>query len=92
MNSIPKMKDRLLEIIDEFEDGNKSKFAREIGASSGNLGIWLRQAKRGKEIYPSASVLYRILKRYSVNINWLLTGEGKKTLKKITRPTSINKS
>jgi hypothetical protein len=65
------MKTRILDIIQKFEHGNKSRFGRAIGVQSGLVGDWcIGKAKPGTD--------YRneICKSYKINPNWLDTGNG----------------
>ena len=64
------MKERLSESI-RLLSLNKTKFAKEIGVSSGNLTDWIKGRTK-----PTAEVLVRIHEKFNININWLLTGKG----------------
>ena len=52
-----------------------AKFCKEIDISTGNLNGLIND-----DSLPSSGLLARILEKYSVNINWVLTGKGPKYL------------
>lgn len=65
--------------------GNKSlsQFARELSEVNKNINFEhsnIRKYEAG-DILPSTNFYIAVLKRYNVNINWLLTGEGDKKIK-----------
>lgn len=64
------MKTRILEIIQALGISG-AEFAKEIKISTGNLSDWTKG-----RVAPTTAALIRILQRYRVNINWLLSGEG----------------
>ncbi|HET7321698.1 MAG TPA: helix-turn-helix transcriptional regulator, partial [Longimicrobiaceae bacterium] len=62
---------RLRAIIDEFESGNQTAFAKQIGVSKQSVGKMLRGST------PSGSTLEELVRRYPVvNLEYLLTGRG----------------
>jgi transcriptional regulator with XRE-family HTH domain len=62
---------RLTWIIDTFEAGNASGFARKVGLSSQGATDY-----RNTETIPGGDKLEAIVRAYPVNPQWLLTGEG----------------
>lgn len=61
---------RLLSVI-KHAGLKKSQFAKDIGVSPSNLSDWL-----SGRYNPNGVVLFRISEKFSININWLMTGEG----------------
>lgn len=55
------------------EDGNVNKLARKLNVSSSFLHEIVKGIKK-----PSVEVLRAIADKLSINLNWLLTGEGPK--------------
>lgn len=66
------MINRLLELIGEFADGKSTVFAINAGIPKGTFSGYLT----GR--IPHAEHLVRIRERYSVSIDWILTGKGSK--------------
>ncbi len=64
--------DRLLEIIDDLADGKSTVFAKNAGIPPSTFQYYV------KGRMPHGDHLKRICEYYNVNINWLLTGKGKK--------------
>jgi hypothetical protein len=63
---------RLQELINEFSEGKLTKFAELCNIPQGTLHSY----KTGK--FPKPEYLLRIREICRINIDWLLTGEGKK--------------
>ena len=76
------MKDRILQIIQE-EALTNAEFAEKIGISTSALSHILTERNK-----PSLEVVMRIHKAYpSINLNWLLYGEGEmKTSEEMPNP------
>lgn len=66
-------KDRLLLLIAERADGNKTKFAEMLGVTPGNINNWINL-----DYLPAFEHLANMYAKFNVNINWLLLGEGGK--------------
>jgi uncharacterized coiled-coil protein SlyX len=64
------LKSRIRQIISEQCAGSVAGFAEKIGAGESTVNTW----NNGQ--IPKGSFLKRIHSLFSVNINWLLTGEG----------------
>ena len=69
--------DRLLLLINDLTDGNKKRFAEMLEVTPSYIDRWTNQG-----ILPSAEQLTNIHDKLNININWLLTGEGSKYIKK----------
>ena len=69
--------DRLLLLINDLTDGNKKRFAEMLEVTPSYIDRWTNQG-----ILPSAEQLTNIHDKLNININWLLTGEGAKYIKK----------
>lgn len=65
-----KFSDRIAEVI-RHSRKKKSEFAKIIGVSPSNISDWL-----GERYQPNGVVLIRIAETFSINLNWLMTGEG----------------
>lgn len=65
---------RLVEIIEEFSDGNQAEFAKMCGIPPSTLNGYVK----GK--IPKPEYLVRIFEECGVDITWLLTGKGPKYL------------
>lgn len=63
---------RLQELVDEVAAGNAKKFSENAGIGSVTFYNYL------KGRLPSAELLTNICESYKVNVNWLLTGKGRK--------------
>lgn len=64
---------RVAQLIDTLEGGNKSAFARQLGVLSGTIGDILGQ----KKTKPGFDLLTKILEAYSdVRSEWLMLGRG----------------
>lgn len=62
---------RIREILQRFEDGNRSAMARRIGVTRQAVSSWTRG-----ETSPSGDALARMLRSYpELDARWLLTGE-----------------
>tara|TARA_R110002020_G_scaffold47651_1_gene135552 strand:+ start:9074 stop:9763 length:690 start_codon:yes stop_codon:yes gene_type:complete len=66
----PGIGERLLSLVPEGQ--NNADFAAEIGVADATLGNYLRGERE-----PSYDFLRRLRERRGVDINWLITGEGK---------------
>lgn len=64
-------KDRLLELVDKLEGGNAAKFAKKAGIPQSTFHNYLQ----GQSL--KSDNIVRITERFNVNLNWLLTGEGR---------------
>ena len=62
----------------------KVEFARALGVYRNTIGLW----ERNKSL-PDFERLQMIHKKFKVNINWLLSGEGKPYLKRLKHPPNI---
>ncbi|MGV1019333.1 LexA family transcriptional regulator [Empedobacter falsenii] len=62
--------DRIKILVDYFSDGNNSKFANEIGVSEANIRNYISKTE------PKFSALEKIVKKFEINYEWLLTGVG----------------
>ena len=62
--------DRIKILVDHFSDGNNSKFASEIGVSEANIRNYISKTE------PKFSALEKIVKKFEINYEWLLTGQG----------------
>lgn len=72
-NIIPEFSSRLKHLIDELKNGNQAKFAKSIHISESSLSQVINEHYGG-----SVAMIFGIAESYpDVNINWLLTGEGK---------------
>jgi transcriptional regulator with XRE-family HTH domain len=66
---------RIKILVDALENGRASRFARNVGVSSSVIAAYLPGGERISE--PSFTVLQKIAIAYaSVNLDWLITGEG----------------
>lgn len=65
--------DRILQLINMFADGNKTRFAEILGISKTNIQDWTNP-KRLR--LPAAEHLANIRDKLNISIDWLLTGEG----------------
>ncbi len=80
------IKDRIKELMD-FENLTAMAFAESIEVSQATISHILG----GRNKNPSTDFIMRLYKKYSyINLNWLLTGEGNMTTKKIDAITPIN--
>ena len=61
-------KDRLLDLIGNFSNGNKSEFARMIGVSPQAINTWISRDTFDIETIYSKCV--------NISPEWLLTGKG----------------
>lgn len=64
--------ERLLELL-SYLNISKKQFADSLGISPGNISNWINKSIKSK---PTADALVQIFEKFSVNLNWLLTGEG----------------
>ena len=71
----------LLQLIDYYAEGNKSKFARKLGMTSQNMANWLNRSVFDAEIIYSNCE--------NVSPTWLLTGNGEMIL---STPGSIHQN
>lgn len=62
--------ERLASIIEQLADGNKSMFARELETSESNIRGYLTG------IQPKMDFLQKIVSRFAISPEWLITGEG----------------
>ncbi len=60
------------------------EFGEKLGVGRNNVYTW-----ESNKNTPSAETLLLIYKEYGVNINWLLSGEGKPYLKRVKYPLDI---
>lgn len=64
--------ERVLWILNEYEDGNRGAMARTLGLTRQAVSAWTRGAS-----IPSAEALASMLRAYpDLNPRWLLTGES----------------
>ncbi|RZB36384.1 MAG: hypothetical protein SRB2_02209 [Desulfobacteraceae bacterium Eth-SRB2] len=70
----------------KFVRGSLSKveFARALGINRNTLRRW-----ETNKLLPNFERLQKIHKTFKVNINWLLSGEGKPYLKRLKHPPDI---
>lgn len=64
--------ERILQVIEEKEHGNKRQFALKVGVSA----PYVTQITRDADIIPGKLVLDKIAVVYNVNREWLETGSG----------------
>jgi hypothetical protein len=76
------VQERILKVIDKFENGNKSRFAKKIGRGAGNVGDWIH---RGRD--PDADARVSICKAYNLSRDWLDTGVG--TMEPVADPPML---
>jgi transcriptional regulator with XRE-family HTH domain len=62
----------------------KIEFCRELGIFRNTLQKW--EANKGFPVFES---LLKLHKQFKVNINWLISGEGKPYLKRLQYPPDI---
>ncbi len=62
----------------------KTKFCRELGIFRNTLQQW--EANKG---FPEFESLLKLHKIFEVNINWLISGEGKPYLTRLKHPPDI---
>ncbi len=62
--------DRLHTLVDTLASGNVSQFARETGIIPGTIHNYLK----GRQ--PNIDAIIHIQRKYNINTNWLLTGDG----------------
>lgn len=62
----------------------QTQFARALNINRNTLGGW-----ETNKIFPNFEKLQKIHKIFKVNINWLLSGEGKPYLKRLKYPPII---
>ena len=62
----------------------KVEFARTLGINRNTLLQW-----ETNKLFPNFEKLQKIHKTFKVNINWLLSGEGKPYLKRLKYPPNI---
>lgn len=72
------IKMRIVDLIKALKI-NKKEFAYSVGVSPGNVSDWLGEKRNSN---PSLETLIRISEKFSVNLNWLLIGEGNMFLSK----------
>lgn len=63
--------ERLAVVLKEFANGNKKKFAQEIGTTDTSVGKWVTSDRS-----PDINVVARICKLYGISAEWMLHGEG----------------
>ncbi|RZB35690.1 MAG: hypothetical protein SRB2_02987 [Desulfobacteraceae bacterium Eth-SRB2] len=63
---------------------SKIEFSRELGVFRNTLLQW--ETNKG---FPDFESLLKIHKKFKININWLLSGEGKPYLKRLKYPPNI---
>lgn len=71
ITSYETISERICAIIDQFCNGNNTKFGELIGESEANV----RNYKNGKTP-PKYKALVAIVKNYGISPEWLLLGEG----------------
>lgn len=62
--------ERIKMLVDYFSDGNNSKFATDIGINEANIRNYIAKTE------PKFSALEKIVKKFEINYEWLLTGKG----------------
>ena len=75
---------RLKELIKDLADGVNLRFAGMIGLHSSYIDRWINQGG-----LPSAEHLENIHRKLNINLNWLLTGEGSRYIKKEERVFNV---
>lgn len=75
VNGVNSWESRICEILQRFENGNRSAMGRRIGVTRQAVSSWARG-----ETAPSGEALARMLQSYpKLDARWLLTGEGEPT-------------
>lgn len=69
--------ERLLLAIGGDQRGNRKKAAQRLGIRESVLGGWLKEGKDGRRKAPSAEHLKNIHEKLGVDLNWLISGEGR---------------
>ena len=62
----------------------KNEFARALGIYRNTFWHW-----ETNKLFPNFEKLQKLHKIFKVNINWLLSGEGKPYLKRLKHPPNI---
>ena len=62
----------------------KVEFAKALGIYRNTLWAW-----ETNKLFPNFEKLQKIHEKFKVNINWLLSGEGKPYLKRLKHPPNI---
>jgi transcriptional regulator with XRE-family HTH domain len=62
----------------------KVEFARTLGINRNTLLQW-----ETNKLFPNFAKLQKLHKQFKVNINWLISGEGKPYLKRLKYPPDI---
>lgn len=78
------LKDRLRRIISERAGGSIKRFAESIQAGKSTVQSW------DSGNLPNGTFLERIHKKYAININWLLTGEGEPYIPESAEATKVS--
>ncbi len=65
------MKERIIHIINTMFGKHKSKFAKSLSISPGNVGDWVSGRSE-----PTAKLILRMHKIHNINPTWLITGKG----------------
>ncbi len=63
--------ERIAKLVEKYADGNKTRFAKAIGASDTNVRMWSTTDRM-----PSCDVLETICRTFNVSAEWMLLGEG----------------
>ncbi len=79
------LQERLKSLISKL-GVSRREFASDIGVSYGNVSSWLRSENPPK---PSAEALEKLYEVYSVNITWLITGNGEMFVPKVMSKDKI---
>lgn len=66
---------RISLIINEFEEGNTSRFAKKIGEKESRIRSYTRESQ--KPSVPSSEIIAKICEKYMVSSEWILLGRGK---------------
>ena len=62
---------RIKKLIKELAEGNNTRFAEMLGATTGNLNDWINRG-----FLPRGKHLKNIIEKLNISSDWLLTGEG----------------
>jgi len=62
----------------------KSEFCRELGIFRNTLQMW-----EANKCFPGIESLLKLHKIFKININWLISGEGKPYLTRLKKPPGI---
>ena len=62
---------RIMDVIDNYENGETAKFLRQIGIDRSTYNTWM-----SRDNTPAIDMLVKIKKAYGVSLDWLVCGDG----------------